>query len=174
MIITKIRYTVFLLLTVAFIISSCEKDTRSEEEIKGDVYFYLLKSYETKNNSSEIITSTAQIADKPLINYKDIISYNSDLSVYNISKKAREKILSLITDVSGPAFAVTIDKKIIYVGYFWPVTSSASCDWTNIDPLFIDFWDGLKVMPGDNWDKPNPGNDSSLIEIFKRDKKLVD
>jgi hypothetical protein len=163
----------FILLTAIFIISSCEKDVKNEEEIKGNVYFYLLKSYETKNNSSEIITSTAQIADKPLIDYKDIISYNSDLSIYNISKKAREKILSLITDVSGPAFAVTIDKKIIYVGYFWPVTSSASCDWTNIDPLFIDFWDGLKVMQGESRDNPNPGNDSSLIEVFQRDKKLI-
>jgi len=172
--IAKIKYTAFLLLTVIFIISSCEKDARNEEEIKGNVYFYLLKSYKTRDNSSEIIISTAQIADKPIIDYKDIISYNPDLSIYNISKKAREKVLGLITEVSGPAFAVTIDKKIIYAGYFWPVTSSASCDWTNIDPLFIDFWDGLKVMPGDNWDNPNPGNDSSLIEIFKRDKKLID
>jgi hypothetical protein len=173
MIIAKIRYTVFLLLSAIFIIGSCEKDVKNEEEIKGNVYFYLLKSYETKNNSSEIITGTAQIADKPLIEYKDIISYNSDLSVYNISKKARGKILSLITDVSGPAFAVTVDKKIVYAGYFWPVTSSLSCDWTNIDPLFIDFWDGLKVMPGDNRDEANPANDSILIEIFKRDKKLI-
>ena len=171
---TKIKYTAFLLLTVIFIIGSCEEDAKNEEEIKGNVYFYLLKSYETRDNSPEIIVSTAQIADKPLIDYKDIISYNSDLSVYNISKKARQMILGLISPISGPAFAVTIDKKIIYTGYFWPATSSVSCDWTNIDPLFIDFWDGLKVMPGNNWDKPNPGNDSSLIEIFKRDKKLID
>lgn len=170
---TKMIYTAFLLFIAILFIGSCEKDTKSEEEIKGNVYFYLLKSYETRKNSTEIILSTAEIADKPLIDYKDIISYNSDLSVYNISKKARELILSLITEVSGPAFAVTIDKKIVYAGYFWPVTSSMSCDWTNIDPLFIDFWDGLKVMPGDNRDKQNPANDSSLIEIFKRDKKLI-
>ncbi|UCH15765.1 MAG: hypothetical protein JSV22_07305 [Bacteroidales bacterium] len=169
----KFKYVTFLLLFVLFIVGSCEKDSKNEQEIKGDVYFYLLKSYKTRDNSSEIIVRTAQIADKPLIDYKDIISYNSDLSVYNISKKAREKILGLITEVSGPAFAVTIDEKIIYAGYFWPATSSVSCDWTSIDPLFVDFWDGLKVMPGNNWDKPNPGNDSSLIEIFKRDKKLV-
>ena len=170
---TKFKYIAFLLISAIFIVSSCEKDAKNEEKIKGEVYFYLLKSYGTSDNSSEIIINTAQIADKPLIDYKDIISYNSDLSVYNISKKSREKILSLITQVSGPAFAVTIDKKIIYAGYFWPATSSVSCDWTNIDPLFIDFWDGLKVIPGNNWDKPNPGNDSSLIEIFQRDKKLV-
>ncbi len=169
----KIKYAVFIILTAALFTGSCEKDTRNEEEIKGNVYFYLLKSYETRKNSTEIIISTAKIADKPLIDYKDIISYNSDLSVYNISKTARELVLSLITPVSGPAFAVTIDKKIVYAGYFWPATSSMSCDWTNIDPLFIDFWDGLKVMPGDNRDKPNPANDSTMIEIFKRDKKLV-
>ena len=70
--IAKIKYTAFLLLTVIFIISSCEKDARNEEEIKGNVYFYLLKSYKTRDNSSEIIISTAQIADKPLIYYKEI------------------------------------------------------------------------------------------------------
>ena len=109
---TKFKYVVFLLLIAIVIVSSCEKDSKNEEKIEGEVYFYLLKSYGTRDNSSEIIINTAEIADKPLIDYKDIISYNSDLSVYNISKKAREKIFSLITQVSGPAFAVTIDKKL--------------------------------------------------------------
>ena len=80
--IAKIKYTVLLLLAVIFIINSCEKDTRNEGEIKGHVYFYLLKSYKTRDNSSEIIISSAQIADKPLIDYKDIISYNSDLFLF--------------------------------------------------------------------------------------------
>jgi len=170
----RIKYTALILLTAVFLFGSCEKDVRNEKEITGEVCFYLLKSYKTRENSSEIVTSTVRIADNPIIEYKDIISYNTDLNVYTVTRQARDTVISLTSPVSGPPFAVTIDKEIIYTGYFWPVTSPVTCDWTHIDPLFIDFWDGLKVMPANNRDKPNPGNDADLIKILRRDKKLAD
>ena len=169
-----IKYAALMLITAIFLFSSCEKDVKNEKEITGEVCFYLLKSYKTRENSSEIIKSTVRIADNAIIEYKDIISYNTNLNVYTISKRARDTIVSLISPVSGPPFAVAIDKEVIYAGYFWPVTSPVTCEWVYIDPLFIDFWDGLKVMPGNNWDKPNPANDNDLIKIFQRDKKLTD
>jgi hypothetical protein len=169
----RIKYSAFILLTALFLFSSCEKDARNEKEVKGNVCFYLLKSYKTGENSMEIMTGSARITDNPIIGYEDIISYNTNLNIYNISKKARDTVMSLTSTVSGPPFAVTIDKEIIYTGYFWPVTSPVECDWIHIDPLFIDFWDGLKVMPANYSDKSNPGNDPDLIKIFRRDKKLV-
>jgi hypothetical protein len=169
-----LNHSALILVTAAFLFASCEKDSRNEKEITGEICFYLLKSYKTRDNSMEIITGSARIADKPIIGYKDITSYNTILNVYTISKDARDKVTSLTSSLTGQPFAVTIDKEIIYTGYFWPVTSPVDCDWIHIDPLFIDFWDGLKVMPADNSEQSNPANNPDLIKILRRDKKLAD
>jgi hypothetical protein len=168
------KHYALILLIAVFLFCSCEKDSRNEKEVKGEICFYLLKSYKTRENSMEIIKGSARIADNPIISYKDIISYNTILNVYAISKNARDTVISLTSSVTGQPFAVTIDKEVIYTGYFWPVTSPVNCDWVHIDPLFIDFWDGLKVMPPDYNEKSNPANDPVLIKILQRDKKLAD
>lgn len=169
-----LKHSALILLTAAFLFASCEKDSRNEKEITGEICFYLLKSYKTRESSMEIIKGSARIADKPIIGYKDIISYNTILNVYTISKSARDTVICLTSSLTGQPFAVTVDKEIIYTGYFWPVTSPVECDWIHIDPLFIDFWDGLKVIPADDSEQSNPANNTDLIEILRRDKKMAD
>ncbi|HBG25425.1 MAG TPA: hypothetical protein DDX10_10330, partial [Rikenellaceae bacterium] len=78
--------------------------------------------------------------------------------------------------VSGVAFAVTANGRVVYTGYFWPMFSSASCNWVTIDPIIAEYAKELKVTlgyPGDWEGVEDRRNDERIISILSRDKKLI-
>lgn len=157
---------------------SCEKK-KDPKSVTGVVEMYLLDEFETLDMSCQIDENTIITEEMPLISYDDFISYNSQKYCFIISEEANAAIDSLEHSVVGLAFAVTAGKELIYTGYFWPAYSSLSCNWVIIDPIMKDLYNGLKVelgYPGENLDDPIPDrrNDSRILDIFRRDNKLVE
>lgn len=79
--------------------------------------------------------------------------------------------------IHGTPFAVTIDKEIIYTGYFWCGYSSSMVDWVTIDPLNYSGKNRLRVslgypglIQGDYI--PDDRNDDRILDILRRDSKL--
>jgi len=154
------------------LLSGCEKDDSTGRGLE----FYFLNNYETIENSNEIISGTGIISNKPIIEYNDILFYDSSKYAFTISGSKSDELNKMNWSVSGVAFSLTIDKEIIYSGYFWPGYSSAGCDWIVIDPLNIR--QELFVKLRYPWvvetlKNRDPRNDDKIIELLARDNKLI-
>ena len=167
---------VFFLSALLFLISiSCEKNT---SDVKGEVELYLMESYET-TGFCEIIQSSVETSNKPLIKYSDFKSYNAKKYFFEITDRAKESIEGLEHSVHGLPFAMVADDQLIYTGYFWPSYSSASCQWIVIDPLMIYGDNKLRVKLGypgpiDGIEIPDERNHPLILDIFRRDGKLIE
>ena len=168
-----------LLIVIGFGQNSCQQQN-DVNPAKGEIELYLLASYETSDSTNfQIIESTAHIQSKPLLSYSDFISYNPEKYTFKISDIAKIKIKELDHRLNGLAFALTADNKIIYTGYFWPGYSSMSCDWIVIDPIMINEENKMIVRLGypgpiQGINIPDNRNDRRLLEIFRRDNKLIE
>ncbi len=152
---------------------SCEREFK---DVKGDVNIYLLADYQRLPESDGISLKGLELQDRPLIPYRDITLYNCKDHVFTITHQAFEKLKDEDWPVHGRAFAVCIGDEAVYTGYFWPSYSSASCQWTVIDPIGL-FGNKLKVelgYPGyfEDANIPDHRNDQRLLNVFERDGKL--
>jgi len=170
---------IFILLAIFSFtaILSCEETNDSSYE-NGVVELFLLESYENNGLYGKINESTVVLESEPIIHYSDIISYNKTRYAFEITEKSRQTILELDVPIDGSAFAVTVNKDVIYTGYFWPSYSSAICNWTVIDPFLVDTDNKLYVKlgyPDQLVDEPIPDrrNDQRILEVFSQDHKLV-
>jgi hypothetical protein len=159
------------------IINACEKTSNITPPGK-DVEIYVLESCETVGETSEIVSSSAIIGNEPLIRYDQILYYNSKTFIFKVDDSA----ISSLNQDGGlkfhfKAFAITVDKKIIYTGYFWPGYSSSIVKWFVIDPLGISNENELQVemaYPTNNFagNYADLRNDKRIIDVLKRDGKL--
>lgn len=162
--------TVLCVLTIA-----CNKDETNE---MGDkVALYLLQSF-SSGDDGQIDEGTATIANTPLIPYADFQNYDASNHVFTISNTAKENLANMEVPVHGKAFAIAVDREIIYTGYFWPSYSSAICNWVVIDPLHVDD-NTMEVKLGypstpEDITIPDKRNNERILEIFRRDDKLID
>jgi hypothetical protein len=76
--------------------------------------------------------SHVEIADKPVISSKDIISYNKDTHEIELTADAYQRIIELEVPMSGLSFIVCVGKGPIYWGAFWAPISSQSFDGVTI------------------------------------------
>jgi hypothetical protein len=160
----------FVILTVfQSIIVSCEKDSGFGLEI------YLLTDYQTKSPSKEIIAGSETLSKNPLIYYSDIISYDSTDHYFQIETSKIQELNHKEWSTQGTAFSLTINKSIIYSGYFMPGYSSLAIDWIAIDPLSVDSKIRVSLgYPGD-WSQladRDPRNDDRIINLLLKDNKL--
>jgi hypothetical protein len=168
-----------LAITVLLFLNSCTKARDSQPSGKS-IDFYYISEYKKKENSFKIIESSVVISDSTIIDYADIISYSSKDHTFIVN----DKISNRLNDANkhyfhGVPFALTIDKEIIYTGYFWASFSSQICDWITIDPLSVSGNNELRVRLGyptmmDGDSIPDNRNDPSLINTLKQDNKLKD
>lgn len=166
-----------ILLAILFLTESCDKKEDTNNVI-GDVEMYLLESYETIDNTMQINESTVVLKPDVFINYSNMVSYNQSSYTFKITDETKTNIKNLESELYRHAFAITANKKVVYTGYFWSSYSSMICDWVCIDPIMIDYYDGLEVnlgYPGlmDGMVIPDKRNDSQITAIFKRDNKWV-
>ncbi len=171
----SIKY-ILLSLLFLFILVGCEEDEISSGK---EVELYLIETFNTVDNTEKINEASVVLSSEPLIYYDDILSYDQDLFVFKISERAISAIEQMNVPVNGTAFAITVDRNLIYTGYFWPSYSSATCQWIYTDPLMIDFNEGLKIkvgypsiLPGETI--PDNRNDPRMLQVLRRDGKLVD
>ena len=162
---------------ILILCSGCRKNT---ETIPGnEVAIYLLKSFEKEDNSCQIREETVILEKEELIAYADLLAYHPKTYHFDISENAISRLETLQFPVDGIGFGVLAAGELIYTGYFWPSYSSASCQWTVIDPLLVGLNKTLKVRQGypgkfDESYIPDRRNDRRITSIFKRDGKLVD
>lgn len=177
--INAIFYFVLLLLLCAF--TSCEKNggDHPDADVQGEVEFYLLDAFETVDSTPEIDLSSIVLSEEVLLSYADLKSYNAREYFFELSDDAKEIIEGMEHSVNGTAFVVSANEELVYTGYFVPSYSSVSLQWIVIDPTF---WHLTKRMyvklgyPGqfDGFDIPDLRNDERILEIFRRDGKLVE
>ena len=116
---------------------SCKKDQAGEP-----VEIYLLKSYQTLAAKCQIDPSVSILEDKAVIKNQDILEYSKTEHTFKLTDQAIEKVKNF---VDKTPFAVTVDKQVIYYGFFKPGFSSSSCDhsitmdldWTSANKISL-------------------------------------
>ena len=170
----KLFFSLFgLFILIAY---SCEKNESSVNS-NGKVELYLIHNYSRIDHSSQINENTVVTEKAPLINYSDIISYDSTKCIFELTDRAIEAIKDLEHSVHGLAFAIKANDALIYTGYFWPSYSSASCDWVVIDPFMTSIGNKIQVRLGypglvQGQTIQDKRNDGRIIQILKQDNKL--
>lgn len=112
----------FYILATTSIFFSCKKENTKAGE---NVEIYLLKTFKTITGKCQVDPSTAVLQNSPTVNNGDIVEYSPTAYTFKLSDNAIEKIKNL---KDFAAFAVTVDKRVIYYGFFKPAYSSSSCD----------------------------------------------
>jgi hypothetical protein len=160
----------FVIMTVLLLaIVSCEKDSVSGLEI------YLLTDYQKKSSSFEIIAGSEILSKNPIIYYSEIVSYDSTDHYFQIETTKAQELNQKTWSVQGTAFSLTINKSIIYSGYFIPSYSSLGIDWITIDPLSIDSKIRVSLGYPVDWNPlkdRDPRNDVRIIDLLIKDNKL--
>lgn len=169
------------LLLFVLIFTACEKDGGDipGADLRGEVEFYLLDFYENLDSTPEINLSTLVLSEDPLLGYSELKSYNAREFFFKVTGEAKDKIEGMEHSVSGVAFAVTANEEVVYTGYFVPSYSSLAIQWIVIDPIFWHLTNRMYVnlgYPGtfEGSEIPDLRNDERILEIFRRDRKLVE
>ena len=83
------------------------------------------------------ILSHLELADTPFLTEKDIISYQENSHIIELTAKGIEKIQKLKVPVHGKAFTLCVNHEPIYTGAFWVAYSSISYDGVVIETIFV-------------------------------------
>jgi hypothetical protein len=167
----KILFLIFIPLLIA-----CKHDEQLPSNQK--VEFILLDSYETKMGSKAILKNSIVLNDSSLIEYAGISTYDSETYRFFLTAEAKQALIDFGPErLHGKAFALTINRKAVYTGYFWALFSSSICDWVYIDPLMFPETDFLEVKLGYPWYSPemqipDDRNNEELLKILEKDGKL--
>ena len=163
--------TVLGILSLLIMVSACDKEPINPNAGKN-VEFYRLDNDMVGPHDMIINVDSATLNDSVLIGYDDIISYNLKTYDFKVSEDAMERLNSY------EAFAVTVYKEVVYTGYFWTSISSRIVNTIVIDLLFTE-GNTLHVQLGypglmDGMTIPDMRNDPRIIDVLRRDKKLIE
>ena len=118
-----------------FLLAGCEKYHSPRQPGHG-IEFYLIKDFQKVGTSAKIINNSVILSDSVIIYYDEIVSYNSDAYTFTLTESSADRLNDFKNNhIHGTPFAVTVDKEVIYTGYFWCGFSSSMVDWVTIDPL---------------------------------------
>lgn len=166
-----------ILILIVILFSGCEKYQYSREPGNG-LEFYLIKNFQKVDNSSKIINSTVILSDSVIIYYDEILSYNPNTYTFTVKENCSNRLNDIRNpNIHGTPFAVTVNRQIIYTGYFWCGFSSSMVDWVTIDPLNYGGRNELRVslgypglIQGDYI--PDDRNDPRILNTLRKDRKL--
>lgn len=110
------------ILAFAMLSFSCKK-----EDVKSGktVEIYALKKYQLVPGKCQIDAALSEIDDTPMIRNQDILQYSRTEYQFKLTAAGIEKVKALRDKTP---FAVTVDKEVIYFGFYKPGISSSSCD----------------------------------------------
>ncbi|MGB3008158.1 MAG: hypothetical protein WBC06_16710 [Chitinophagaceae bacterium] len=165
------RRSLLFLFSVTTICLSCKKyNTKAGENVE----FYLLKTYQTVTAKCQIDPSVSILQDTPIIKNYEILAYSKTDYQFKLTEAAIQKVKTFIDTTP---FAVTVDKQVIYYGFFKPSYSSSSCDHSIT--MDLDWTSGNKFTIKLGYPSALPGvtvddkrNDPKLIETLKQQGKL--
>ncbi len=130
--------SLFFILTMTVIYLSCKTGNINAEET---VEIYLLKTYKTVAAKCQIDSSFSVLQDTATIKNKDILEYSKRDYQFKLTDIAIQKVKAFRNKMP---FAVTVNKQVIYYGFFKPSISSSSCDHSIT--LDIDRTSGNKIL----------------------------
>ncbi|WP_291860611.1 hypothetical protein [Marinilabilia sp.] len=168
-------YVAIVLILV--VTGSCEKEKRIPVNgSKGKtVDIYLHPMYQTTVGDTGEEPTMFLPTDSIIIPYSEILGYSSEECVFYVS----DKISAILNDPENylyqAPFSVAVDGEMIYRGFFWTRLSSATCRWPVI--CIEDASGRLQVevgYPSAPERAPDRRNDPAILEVFRRDGKLVD
>jgi len=171
---------IILTVVIFFILTGCDKNGDIKNNSNSGIEIYLLRDYQTEENSCKIIENTVKINHEPLIKYSDIISYNKNTCAFTVSDSIIFYNDREYCPLLWKAFSVTVDKEVIYTGYFWTSFSSLGCNWIIIDllkyswknELIVElFYPGYRIGDTIIMDKRN---DSRILDVLRKDNKLIE
>lgn len=151
------------------------------------IEFYLLKSElpnvdKTTDIRAKFDATPADLEEKAFINDVEIISctVNKDTTrLFRILFKVSDSASKRIKDIDRPLccgkqFAVVVNGKICFTGYFWNILSSFGCDWITA------FTGGNSIMllpklpsHGDNQDANDPRKNKLLLNCLASTNRLI-
>jgi len=167
-----------LLFICVFANFSCKKN-RLELSGQEGITLVLLDKYTSDKTTWAIDESSLKLGKKPLISYKDILSYDQNTHTFLIADEVANAIGALENNGHGLAFAILADGKLIYTAYFWASFSSTSCDWVVVDPIAVKISKRLRIQlgyasPTNGQLIPDRRNDERILSVLKRDGKLLE
>ena len=145
----------------------------------------LLISCEKENPSVDLnrVTFTNVLADtypdykldSNIVNYNEIIGYDSSKHTFLIKNEAGERIRNVLYPVSPTPFAIAVEREIIYIANFIPGYSSRSCrDCITVEPYSYDNKYRINLgYPSENNSGTDPRNDNRIISKLNEDNKLI-
>jgi hypothetical protein len=168
-------YVIFIILS-----AGCSKNVQQTDwKIGEGIEFYLTEipvSHSYLVDYSKLDLDLIPLEGTPLIRYNDIKNYfKKDHTVeLNITN---DKISLGQTGINGKMFIVTLDKNPVYCGFYWPVYSSAACNY-----VFLQFplpADGMQPSNKINLTLTNTGvpdlkAHSGLMDRLKSDGKIIE
>jgi hypothetical protein len=141
---------------------SCNRDKGNAEEM---VEIYLLKKYQTVAGKCQIDPSLSVLQDTATIKNQDIEAYSQKDYKFKLTDTAFQKIKAFRNKMP---FAVTVDKQVIYYGFFKPGTSSSPCEHSIT--MDIDRTSGNKIYLSLGYHGQLQG---VTIEDTRNDPKLI-
>ena len=164
--------SITLFSAMILLVMGCSK----ENTVSGEaVEIYLLKEYSLVTNRCEIVKSSIVLKDNELISNNDIVAYHHPEHNLTLTEAGLDKLDGIHDNTP---FCMTVDKEIIYAGFFKPGYSSSSCVHSvTIDPIsYVDNQISVRLgYPGTLEDfpiEPDPRENSLLLETFKKQGKL--
>ena len=112
----------FSILIISIVFLSCKKD---KPWPKREVEFSLLKSYQFVSGKCQVDASTAILETLPLVTNDDILWYSKNNYEFGLTANAIQKINAA---AGRSAFAVTVDKEVIFLAVYMPGFMSSTCD----------------------------------------------
>ena len=181
------------LLTLAFLLTFTKAFGQTETKQTYKLEIYLLKSVKPNLDttiklrdpfSANItdLADTAFIKDNEILGYtfkRDTIKFKDSILIYNkqmieVTEAVTDRINNLkIPLCCGRQFALTVNDKIVYTGYFWNLVSSWGCD--GITAFAHDTKiDILRKLPDYDFasDSEDPRRNSILFECLTKTNRL--
>jgi hypothetical protein len=172
------KNSVFVILICSLFFNCTKNATSKSWNIGEGVEIYLTKIPKTNDYSIDYINlklDTIALEGLPIIRYNDIKSYKKSAHTITLNINSDE-VNSDIKSVFGRMFIITVDKKPIYCGFMWPLTSSATCSHVFILEKLVGA-DGNKneiTINFTNPSYPDPRSDVRIIDRLKKDEKLTE
>jgi hypothetical protein len=165
------KSVVFVVVIMATFLS-CKKESISAGET---VEIYLLKKAQLVTGKCQVEASQSMLQDTPTIKNLDILAYDSFTHQFKLTDSSIQKVK---TFRDATPFAVTVDRQVIYYGFFKPAYSSSACDASIT--MDLDWTTGNRInlrlgYPGQMQGMiiDDNRNDPKLLETLKQQGKLL-
>lgn len=158
------------LLSCCFLLSSCIKMEWGRQQ---PVEVYLLQTHMAVAGKCQVDPATSVLQSTPLVANADIVRYAQKGFQLTLTPTGFEKIRSL---PGRTPFAVTVDRQVVFFGYFMPSIMSSTCFESITMDLDASFANKVNFRLGYPWTDKNAvadlRNHPALLEALAGQHKL--